>query len=66
MLRQYPNVGNCLDGAKPWPWCGVSNFGKQGPLGRDPIAVRIGTATFGLRRREARAILVIPGDGTPA
>jgi len=38
----------------------------QGPLGRDPIAVRIGTATFGLRRREARAILVIPGDGTPA
>ena len=30
----------------------------QGPLGRDPIAVRIGTATFGLRRSEARAIVV--------
>ena len=33
----------------------------QGPVGRDPIAVRVnGQATFALRRREANAVLVTP------
>jgi ferrous iron transport protein A len=30
----------------------------EGPLGRDPIAVRVNAATIALRRREAMAILV--------
>jgi ferrous iron transport protein A len=30
----------------------------EGPIGRDPIAVRINGATIALRRREAMAILV--------
>ncbi|MDG1707920.1 MAG: FeoA family protein [Emcibacteraceae bacterium] len=30
----------------------------QGPIGRDPIAVRIGTMTVALRRMEADAILL--------
>lgn len=30
----------------------------EGPFGGDPIAVRIGSATVALRRRDARAILV--------
>jgi len=29
----------------------------EGPLGRDPIAVRIGHATVALRRRDAMAII---------
>ncbi len=29
----------------------------QGPFGRDPIAIRVGTATVALRRRDAMAIL---------
>ena len=31
----------------------------EGPLGRDPIAVRVNDTTIALRRREAMAILVI-------
>jgi ferrous iron transport protein A len=31
----------------------------EGPLGGDPIAVRVNDATIALRRREAMAILVI-------
>jgi ferrous iron transport protein A len=31
----------------------------EGPLGRDPIAVRINDNTIALRRREAMAIIVI-------
>jgi len=31
----------------------------EGAIGRDPIAVRVNTATVALRRREAMAILVI-------
>jgi len=30
----------------------------EGPLGRDPIAVRINDTTIALRRREAMAIIV--------
>ena len=30
----------------------------EGPLGRDPIAVRVNNTTIALRRREAMAILV--------
>jgi len=30
----------------------------EGPIAHDPIAVRVGNATFALRRSEARAILV--------
>jgi ferrous iron transport protein A len=30
----------------------------EGPLGRDPIALRVNDATIALRRREAMAILV--------
>jgi ferrous iron transport protein A len=30
----------------------------EGPLGRDPIAVRVNNCTIALRRREAMAILV--------
>jgi ferrous iron transport protein A len=30
----------------------------EGPIGRDPIAVRINDTTIALRRREAMAILV--------
>ena len=29
----------------------------EGPFGRDPIAVRVGSATVALRRRDAMAIL---------
>jgi ferrous iron transport protein A len=32
----------------------------EGPVGRDPLAVRVNGATIALRRREAMAILVIP------
>jgi ferrous iron transport protein A len=31
----------------------------EGPMGRDPIAVRVNDSTIALRRREAMAILVI-------
>ena len=31
----------------------------EGPIGRDPIAVRVNDTTIALRRREAMAILVI-------
>lgn len=37
----------------------------EGPIGRDPIAVRINGATVALRRREAMAILVTSADGQP-
>ncbi len=30
----------------------------EGPLGRDPIAIRVNNTTIALRRREAMAILV--------
>ena len=30
----------------------------EGPLGRDPIAVRVNSTTIALRRREAMAVLV--------
>jgi ferrous iron transport protein A len=32
----------------------------RGPFGREPIAVRIGTATFALRRFEAECIRIVP------
>lgn len=32
----------------------------EGPIGRDPIAVRVNGATIALRRREAMAIVVTP------
>jgi ferrous iron transport protein A len=32
----------------------------EGPVGRDPLAVRVNGATIALRRREAMAIFVIP------
>ena len=32
----------------------------EGPIGRDPIAVRVNDTTIALRRREAMAILVTP------
>src|ERR1700752_4147645 len=32
----------------------------EGPLGRDPIAVRVNDNTIALRRREAMAIIVTP------
>jgi ferrous iron transport protein A len=32
----------------------------EGPIGGDPIAVRINGTTIALRRREAMAILVTP------
>jgi ferrous iron transport protein A len=35
----------------------------EGPIGRDPIAVRINGTTIALRRREAMAILVTPSSG---
>ncbi len=34
----------------------------EGPIGSDPIAVRINGTLIGLRRREALAILVQPGS----
>jgi len=34
----------------------------EGPIGGDPIAVRINGTLIGLRRREAMAILVQPGS----
>jgi ferrous iron transport protein A len=34
----------------------------EGPIGRDPIAVRINDTTIALRRREAMAILVTASD----
>ena len=36
----------------------------EGPLGRDPIAVRVNDTTIALRRREAMAILVTSSDRT--
>ena len=35
----------------------------EGPVGRDPLAVRVNGATIALRRREAMAIFVIPPGG---
>jgi ferrous iron transport protein A len=32
----------------------------EGPVGRDPLAVRVNGTTIALRRREAMAIFVIP------
>ncbi len=37
----------------------------EGPIGRDPIAVRINGATIALRRREAMAILVTSSNRHP-
>ncbi len=34
----------------------------QGPIGRDPLAVMIGTFTVALRRAEADAIVIALGD----
>jgi len=34
----------------------------EGPIGRDPIAVRINDTTIALRRREAMAVLVASSD----
>jgi ferrous iron transport protein A len=31
----------------------------HGPLGREPVAVRVGTATFALRRHEAGCVRVV-------
>lgn len=33
-----------------------------GPLGRDPIAVRVGRMTVAIRRSQARGIHVVPTD----
>jgi ferrous iron transport protein A len=33
----------------------------QGPLGRDPLAVRVGRMTVAIRRSHARAVQVVPG-----
>ena len=35
---------------------------QEGPLGGDPIAVRVGQATFALRRQEASMVQVQPLD----
>lgn len=35
-----------------------------GLFGRDPVAVRIGSTKFALRRAEASKILIQPNDGT--
>lgn len=32
----------------------------EGPVGRDPLAVRVNGTTIALRRREAMAIFVVP------
>ena len=32
----------------------------QGPLGRDPLAVRVGRMTVAIRRSHARAVRVVP------
>jgi ferrous iron transport protein A len=37
----------------------------EGPIGRDPIAVRINGTTIALRRREAMAILVSSSNPNP-
>jgi ferrous iron transport protein A len=37
----------------------------EGPIGRDPIAVRINGTTIALRRREAMAILVTSSNRYP-
>jgi ferrous iron transport protein A len=37
----------------------------EGPIGRDPIAVRINGTTIALRRREAMAILVTSSNQNP-
>ncbi|MBT5186633.1 MAG: ferrous iron transport protein A [Kordiimonadaceae bacterium] len=34
----------------------------QGPIGRDPLAVKIGTMTIALRRTEAEAIILAPRE----
>lgn len=34
----------------------------NGPLGRDPLAVRVGRMTVAIRRAHARAIRVVPAD----
>jgi ferrous iron transport protein A len=36
----------------------------EGPVARDPLAVRVNGATIALRRREAMAILVIPSESS--
>lgn len=33
----------------------------SGPVGRDPLAVRVGRMTVAIRRTHARAIRVVPG-----
>ena len=33
-----------------------------GPLGRDPIAIRVGRMTVAIRRAHAKAVRVIPAD----
>ena len=33
-----------------------------GPLGRDPIAIRVGRMTVAIRRAHARAVRVLPTD----
>ena len=36
----------------------------RGPIGRDPVAVRIGRMTVAIRRNHARAIQVVPVSTT--
>jgi ferrous iron transport protein A len=33
----------------------------QGPIGRDPLAVRVGRMTVAIRRSHAQAVRVVPG-----
>lgn len=33
----------------------------QGPIGRDPLAVKVGRMTVAIRRSHARAVHVVPG-----
>ena len=33
----------------------------QGPIGRDPLAVRVGRMTVAIRRTQAQAVRVVPG-----
>jgi ferrous iron transport protein A len=33
----------------------------QGPIGRDPLAVRVGRMTVAIRRTHAQAVRVVPG-----
>ena len=38
----------------------------RGPLGGDPLAVRVGQATFALRQHEAALVQVMPQTDAPA